>query len=86
VEYLQSLDNNCNVQGLKKQSIGIKLETVQGIKSNLIDDKPTSFDQCVAWARIKFEEFFNNNIQQLLYNFPLDMITSTGGMHTHLSV
>jgi len=72
------LTNPQFLEGLKKQSIGIKLETVQGIKSNLIDDKPTSFDQCVAWARIKFEEFFNNNIQQLLYNFPLDMITSTG--------
>jgi len=32
----------------------------------------------VANARLKFEEYFNNNIQQLLYNFPLNMITSTG--------
>jgi len=27
---------------------------------------------------LKFEELFNNNIQQLLYNFPKDMVTSTG--------
>jgi ubiquitin-activating enzyme E1 len=66
------------MESLHKQSTGIKLDTLQTLKRNLVDEKPTTFDQCVAYARLKFEEYFNNNIQQLLYNFPLDMVTSTG--------
>ena len=30
------------------------------------------------WARLKFEELFHNQIAQLVYNFPLDMVTSSG--------
>jgi len=37
--------------------------------------RPTSFADCVVWARLKFEELFTNNIKQLLFNFPLDMFT-----------
>ena len=48
------------------------------VKNALTKDKPTSFDQCVVWARLLFEEFYNNNIQQMLYNFPKDAVTSTG--------
>jgi ubiquitin-activating enzyme E1 len=44
----------------------------------LVADRPLSFEQCVAWARLRFEEYFNNNIRQLLFNFPTDAVTSTG--------
>lgn len=44
----------------------------------LTRDKALTFDQCIAWARLRFEELFNNNIQQLLYNFPKDAVTSSG--------
>lgn len=66
------------LEQLQKQPAGTKLETVTNLKSSLMDEKPLSFDQCIQWARLKFEEYFNNNIRQLLYNFPLDMVTSTG--------
>jgi len=36
--------------------------------------------QCIVWARFEFAELFWNNIHQLLYNYPLDMVTSSGGM------
>jgi ubiquitin-activating enzyme E1 len=52
--------------------------TVESIYESLRTSKPNNFEDCVAWARIKFEELFNNSIQQLLHNFPLDMITSSG--------
>lgn len=44
----------------------------------LTRDKAISFDQCIVWARLRFEEYFNNNIQQLLFNFPKDAVTSSG--------
>ena len=52
-----------------KQS-GNQKEILDGIKNFLITAKPLSFEECVAWARLRFEEHFNNNIQQLLFNFP----------------
>lgn len=72
------LTNPAFTEGLKKQSAGAKLEILQTIKGCVVDERPSNFDQCVLWARLKFEELFNNNIQQLLFNFPRDMITSTG--------
>jgi ubiquitin-activating enzyme E1 len=70
-------DPNFFLQSLKKQSPGTRLDILQNIRSCL-NDKPLNFAQCVIWARLKFEELYTNNIQQLLYNFPKDMITTTG--------
>ncbi|CAG8481622.1 2631_t:CDS:10 [Diversispora eburnea] len=53
-------------------------EVLENISNSLVADKPYSFDHCVKWARFKFEEHYNNNIQQLLFNFPKDSITSSG--------
>jgi ubiquitin-activating enzyme E1 len=44
----------------------------------LIDDRPSSFADCIKWARLHFEENFSNQIKQLLFNFPRDQQTSTG--------
>ena len=43
-----------------------------------MEEHPITFDDCIIWARLKFEDFFNNRIRQLLYNFPPDQTTSTG--------
>lgn len=56
-----------------------KLDTLQSIKNTLVDERPLSFEDCVTWARLKFEDLFSNQIQQLLHNFPEDQITSSGG-------
>lgn len=55
-----------------------KLDTLKSIKSTLVDDRPKSFEDCVVWARLTFEDLFSNQIQQLLHNFPEDQITSSG--------
>ncbi|EAL72486.1 ubiquitin activating enzyme E1 [Dictyostelium discoideum AX4] len=71
------LTNPAYVQSLKTQNPFVRLETLASIKASLMD-RPLDFNQCIAWARLKFEEYFNNNIEQLLYNFPKDMVTTTG--------
>lgn len=53
-------------------------EVLEGALNCLTRDKATSYEQCVVWARLRFEEMFNNQIQQLLYNFPKDSVTSSG--------
>ena len=56
------------------------LETIEKVKKILVDDKPSGFEDCVAWARHFFQELFHNQIAQLLHNFPADQTTSTGQM------
>lgn len=35
-------------------------------------------ERCIIWARMRFEKYFNNQIQQLRFNFPPDAKTSKG--------
>lgn len=63
----QSLKQNPDIKG-----------TLSNI-SHLLNDRPYSFDDCIKWAREEFEVKFNHDIQQLLYNFPEDAVTSNGG-------
>lgn len=39
-----------------------------------LENRPLSFEQCIEWARLKFQEEYNNDIQQLLYSLPRDMV------------
>jgi len=60
-----------------KQS-GNQKQILQTIKNYLVNEKPVTFEECIAWGRKQFEEQYNNNIQQLLYTFPKDSTTATG--------
>ncbi|TMW63332.1 hypothetical protein Poli38472_002273 [Pythium oligandrum] len=55
-----------------------KLETLERLKQSLVAERPLSFEECIVWARHKFEDLFSNQIKQLLYNFPLDQVTTSG--------
>eukprot|EP00588_Corethron_pennatum_P023689 CAMPEP_0194316908 /NCGR_PEP_ID=MMETSP0171-20130528/13663_1 /TAXON_ID=218684 /ORGANISM="Corethron pennatum, Strain L29A3" /LENGTH=1050 /DNA_ID=CAMNT_0039073309 /DNA_START=113 /DNA_END=3265 /DNA_ORIENTATION=+ len=57
-----------------------KVETARSIRRTLVEDRPTTFEQCVTWARLRFEELFHNQIRQLLHNFPPDQRTSSGAL------
>lgn len=57
---------------------GNEKATLESIRDYLVTDKPLSFDDCIVWARMQFEKQYNNAIQQLLYNFPKDSISSSG--------
>lgn len=65
-QYLESLQPNT------------KAETVKKVRATLVDERPANFEDCVTWARLKFEELFNHQIRQLLHNFPPDQVTSSG--------
>jgi ubiquitin-activating enzyme E1 len=56
----------------------MKLSTLHRMHDALVLSRPTTFSDCVSWARLKFEEMFSNSLLQLLHNFPLDRVTSTG--------
>jgi ubiquitin-activating enzyme E1 len=54
------------------------LESLRSIKKLLIEERPTDFFDCIKWARCHFEDLFSNQIKQLLFNFPSDLITANG--------
>ncbi|KAJ1727979.1 E1 ubiquitin-activating protein [Coemansia biformis] len=55
-----------------------QIQSLKTIRDFLVTEKPLAFKDCVVWARLNFEELFNNTIQQLLFNFPRDSVTSSG--------
>lgn len=44
----------------------------------VLSERPNTFFDCVKWARLYFEQQFNHQIKQLLYNFPPNYTTTTG--------
>ncbi|GBE79663.1 Ubiquitin-activating enzyme E1 1 [Sparassis crispa] len=65
------LENNLKYSGQQK-------EQIEQIVSYLVTDKPLTFEECIVWARLQFEERYNNAIRQLLFSLPKDAVTSTG--------
>lgn len=54
------------------------LEVLESVKHALVDHRPSSFEDCVAWARRYWQEQYSDQIRQLLFNFPPDQLTSSG--------
>lgn len=57
---------------------GQQKEQIEQIASYLVQNRPITFDECIVWARLQFEERYNNAIRQLLYSLPKDAVTSSG--------
>ena len=53
-------------------------ENLEKVSECLLDSRCETYDQCVSWARIRFQEAFHDKIAQLTYTFPEDAVTSTG--------
>ncbi|KAI5293344.1 hypothetical protein KEM52_005626 [Ascosphaera acerosa] len=62
----------------KLPQTGNHKQSLEFLRDFLVTQKPSSFEDCVTWARTQFEVQYNNAIQQLLYNFPRDSVTSSG--------
>ena len=54
------------------------MQLKQAIK--LLEKKPENFKDCVHYARMKFEKYFNHNLRQLLHVYPLDAKTKDGNL------
>lgn len=44
------------------------------IRSYLVENKPLGFDECIVWARQQFEVEYSNEIRQLLFSLPKDLV------------
>ncbi|KAH9173400.1 ubiquitin activating enzyme [Lactarius sanguifluus] len=57
---------------------GQQKEQIEQLASYLVKDRPITFEECIIWARLQFEEKYNNAIRQLLFSLPKDAVTSSG--------
>jgi len=60
------------------QPVATQRVTLENILEFLNLQKSISFDECIRWSRLKFEDFFRNKILQLLFLFPPDKKTEHG--------
>lgn len=50
------------------------VEVLEAVYKCLVTDYPHSWKDCVTWARNHWQCQYNNNIRQLLHNFPPDQV------------
>ncbi|KAL7421709.1 E1 ubiquitin-activating protein [Cryptotrichosporon argae] len=60
------------------KSSGQHHEQLKQIEKFLVKARPTSFAECIQWARLQYENDYSNEIQQLLFNLPKDQVNSNG--------
>ncbi|KAL9265455.1 Ubiquitin-activating enzyme E1 1-like protein [Drosera capensis] len=53
-------------------------DTLERVLDCLDRERCDTYQDCITWARLKFEDYFANRVKQLTYTFPEDAATSTG--------
>ncbi|XP_051131737.1 ubiquitin-activating enzyme E1 2-like isoform X2 [Andrographis paniculata] len=53
-------------------------DNLERVLECLDSEQCESFQDCIMWARLKFEDYFANRVKQLTFTFPEDAATSTG--------
>ncbi|GJN33501.1 hypothetical protein PR202_gb22110 [Eleusine coracana subsp. coracana] len=53
-------------------------ELLERVSECLGKERCDTFEDCITWARLKFEDYFSNRVKQLTFTFPEDAATSTG--------
>lgn len=53
-------------------------ETLERVIECLDKERCDTFQDCLTWARLRFEDYFSDRVKQLTFTFPEDAVTSTG--------
>ncbi|WCJ34795.1 ubiquitin-activating enzyme 1 [Euphorbia peplus] len=53
-------------------------DTLEHVLECFQREKCETFQDCITWARLKFEDYFTNRVKQLVFTFPEDAPTSSG--------
>ncbi|XP_049268865.1 ubiquitin-like modifier-activating enzyme 1 [Rhipicephalus sanguineus] len=76
VKYLG--DSRFLLDALKTRSLTEKVALLQELMTILVDERPRVFDDCVEFARLRFQEQYNTNIRQVLQVHPEGQLTIKG--------
>ena len=71
VEYLS------NPNKVKTMPSSEALGFIEGVKY-VLGNRPTKFDDCISFAFNQWHEYYNKQIQELLFKFPLNATTTSG--------
>lgn len=71
-------DQDAYIQRVMKLQGSQPYEELHTVYKTLVEEKPKTFQDCVKWARFHFQELYHNFIEQMLFNFPKDQLTSSG--------
>uniref|UniRef100_A0A5B6ZM50 E1 ubiquitin-activating enzyme n=1 Tax=Davidia involucrata TaxID=16924 RepID=A0A5B6ZM50_DAVIN len=53
-------------------------DNLERVLECLDKERSEIFQDCITWARLKFEDYFANRVKQLTFTFPEDAVTSNG--------
>ncbi|KAH9620021.1 hypothetical protein KSS87_011382 [Heliosperma pusillum] len=53
-------------------------DTLERVIECLDTERCETFEDCITWARLRFEDYFSNRVKQLTFTFPEDAMTSSG--------
>ncbi|CAH9073316.1 unnamed protein product [Cuscuta europaea] len=53
-------------------------DNLERVLECLDKERCKTFENCISWARHRFEDYFANRVKQLIFTFPEDAATSTG--------
>ncbi|KAG6697751.1 hypothetical protein I3842_09G217300 [Carya illinoinensis] len=63
---------------MKKAGDAQARDNLERVLECLDKERCETFQDCINWARLKFEDYFTNRVKQLTYTFPEDATTSNG--------
>ncbi len=66
------------MSNLTKQTVQQQLDELNMLEKILVKENYTSYSECIGWARNLWQENYHNMIKQILFNFPPDLMTSSG--------
>uniref|UniRef100_A0A1D1ZMI8 E1 ubiquitin-activating enzyme n=1 Tax=Auxenochlorella protothecoides TaxID=3075 RepID=A0A1D1ZMI8_AUXPR len=68
------------IASVRSASDAAAREQLERVTEVLVSEHCTTFEECIAWARRKFQQQFHDRIAQLIFTFPEDAKTSTGAL------
>ncbi|CAI9768395.1 unnamed protein product [Fraxinus pennsylvanica] len=74
--YLSSPDEY--ISAMNKAGDAQARDTLERVLECLDRDRCETFQDCITWARLKFEDYYANRVKQLTFTFPEDAVTSSG--------
>ncbi|KAL3536559.1 hypothetical protein ACH5RR_005020 [Cinchona calisaya] len=66
------------ISGKKNAGDAQARDNLERVLECLDKERCDAFQDCISWARLKFEDYFVNRVKQLTFTFPKDAITSSG--------
>lgn len=67
-------------RGMEKAGDAQARDNLERVLECLEKERCESFQDCITWARLKFEDYFANRVKQLTFTFPEDAVNSSGAL------